>query len=120
MPSPEAVKADLSGCGAIAQGLQNILAAGGRGLQVTVGEDAAIQQGSLRDAIKEGILGSSGAVPHACPLQPGLEKVSDSLVFLGGGLPNNFELAFHRSEKETKQRKSLKQHQLKKIFIEPL
>lgn len=110
MPPPVAVKTDLSGCGAIAQGLQNILAAGGRGLQVTVGEDAAIQQGSLRDAIEEGILASSRAVPHACPLQPGLEKFSDSLVFLGGRLPNHFELDFHCSEKETKRRKSLKQH----------
>lgn len=41
------------------------------------------------------------AVPRARPLQRGLQKLSDSPVFLGGRLPNNLKLAFDFSERNT-------------------
>lgn len=96
----------------LAQGLLQTLARGGRRLHVTVAEAAAIQHVALGEAVEAGILGGSGARPLQCRS----EKFSDSLVFLGGRLPNNFQLTFHCSEKQPKQRKSLKPHNLKNAW----
>lgn len=50
-----------------------------------------------------------GAVPHTRPLQRDLQQLADSLVFLGGRLPNHLELTFHFSEGDTRKKgKSLK------------
>lgn len=87
----------LSGPGALTHGLLQTLAGGRRQLHVTAAGVALIQHISLREAIKAGVLQSPGVFPHACPCQRGLEKFSDSLVFLGGRLPHNFKLAFHFS-----------------------
>lgn len=87
----------------LAQQLLQTLAGGGRRLHVTVAEAAVIQHVALSKAVEARILGGSRAGPHACPLQCGLQKFSDSLVFLGGRLPNNFKLTLHCSEKPSKQ-----------------
>lgn len=83
----------------LAEGLLQTLVGGGRRLHVTVAEAAAIQHVTLSKALEAGILGGSGAGPHARPLQCRSEKFSDSLVFLGGRLPNDFKLTFHCSER---------------------
>ena len=41
------------------------------------------------------------AIPRAGPLQRGLQKLSDSSVFLRGRLPDNLKLAFHFSVRNT-------------------
>ena len=85
--------------GALARGLPRALRGGGRWLHVTVAEAAGIQQVVLRGNIQAAVLGSSGILPGACPLQRGLEKFSDPPVFLGRGLPHNLQLPFHFSER---------------------
>lgn len=59
----------------------------------------SIQHVLLRDNMQAAVLGSSGVLPGVCPLQRGLEKFSDPPVFLGRGLPHNFQLTFHFSER---------------------
>lgn len=87
--------------GALAQELPQTLAGSGGWPHVTVAEAAAVQPVSWRVGVHAGVLQSSGGVPRACPLQHGLEKLSDPLVLLGGGLPDNLELAFHFSDSHT-------------------
>lgn len=98
---PPAVAGRPPSQAALAWGLPQALVGGGRRLQVTIAEAAAIQHVAQRAAVEAGVLESSGVIPQACPLQRGLEKFPDPSVFFGGGLPDNFKLAFHFSERNT-------------------